>query len=193
MQKYKRTPSRPKFGLPKVGDVNEVVSMDLKIFKKSNKKEIGILYIHDEFSKLIKGQVINDKTKETIIKGIEKKWIIGGEAGPGHPSKGFFSDNGGEFLNDNLVEFAEALGITVKMTAASSPWMNGSCERAHATVDKMVEKIIEDDAKIDLQKAVDLACFVKNTEINKTGFSALQIFCGKSPTFPGLSVCTPAA
>ena len=78
--------------------------MDLKIFKKSNKKEIGILYLHDEFSKLIKGQVINDKTKESIIKGIEKKWIIGGGAGPGHPSKGFFSDNGGEFLND---EFAE--------------------------------------------------------------------------------------
>ena len=114
------------------------------------------------------------------------------EAGPGHPSKGFFSDNGEEFLNDDLIQFAEALGISIKMTAASSPWMNGSCERAHATVDRMVEKIVEDDAKIDLQKAVDLACFVKNTEINKTGFSSLQIFCGRSPTFPALSHCTPA-
>ena len=33
--------------------------------------------------------------------------------------------------------------------------MNGACERAHATVDRMVEKILEDDAKIDLQKAVE--------------------------------------
>ena len=191
-KRYKRTPPRPKVGLPKSGDVNEVVSMDLKIFKKSNKKEIGILYLHDEFSKLIKGQVINDKKKETIVQGIENKWILGGGGGPGHPSKGFFSDNGGEFLNDDLIEFAGALGINIKMTAASSPWMNGSCERAHATVDIMVEKILEDDSKIDLQKAVDLACFVKNTEINKTGFSSLQLFCGRSPAFPGLSDCTPA-
>ena len=41
----------------------------------------------------------------------------------------------------------------------------------------MVDTILEDDTKIDLQRAVDLACFVKNTEINKTGFSSMQIFC----------------
>ena len=192
-KKHKRSPSKPKVGLPKAKDVNEVVSIDLKILKKSGKKEIGILYLHDEFSKLIKGKVINDKQKNTIIKGIESKWIIGDGAGPGHPSRGFFSDNGGEFLNDDLIDFAAALDITIKMTAAYSPWMNGSCERNHATVDKLVEKLIEDEPKIDLQKAVDIACFVKNTEISKTGFSPLQLFCGRSPTFPGLSDCTPSS
>ena len=34
---------------------------------------------------------------------------------------------------------------------------------------------------------------MKNTEINKTGFSPLQLFCGRSPTFPGLSDCTPSS
>ena len=195
-RKFRRTPSRPTVGLPKSKDANEVVSMDLKIFQKDGKKkkkQIGILYLHDEFTKLIKGQVINDKTKDTIVKGIEKKWIIGDGAGPGHPSRGFFSDNGGEFLNDDLIDFASTLNITIKMTAASSPWMNGSCERAHATVDKLVEKILEDDPKVDLQKAVDLACFVKNSEVNQTGFSPLQLHTGRSPTFPGLSDCSPAS
>ena len=192
-RKYRRTPSRPKVGLPKAKDVNEVVSLDLKILKKSGKKEIGILYIHDEFSKLIKGKVINDKNSNTIVKGIESKWIIGGGAGPGHPSKGFFSDNGGEFLNDDLIDFASAMDISIRMTAASGPWMNGSCERAHATVDRIIEKLLEDEPKMDLQKAVDLACFVKNTEINKTGFSPLQLLCGKSPSFPGFSDCTPGS
>ena len=191
-KRYKKTPPRPKVGLPKAKDVNDVVSMDLKIVKKSGKSEVAILYLHDEFSKLIKGQVINDKKAETIIKGIESKWIIGGGAGPGHPSRGFFSDNGGEFLNDDLAAFAAALNISIKMTAAQSPWMNGSCERSHATVDRMVAKLLEDDPKLGLQKAVDTACFVKNTEINKTGFSPLQLFCGRSPAFPGLSDCTPA-
>ena len=171
--KHRRTPPRPKVGLAKAKDVNEIVSMDLKILKKSGKKEIGILYIHDEFSKLIKGQVINDKNRDTIIQALENKWIIGGGLGPGHPTRGFFSDNGGEFLNEDLIDFAASLNISIKMTSASSPWSNGSCERAHATVDKIVEKMLEDDPKIGLQKAVDWACFVKNTEINKTGFSPM--------------------
>ena len=38
--KFKRTPSRPKVGLPKSKDVNDVVSLDLKIINKSGKKEI---------------------------------------------------------------------------------------------------------------------------------------------------------
>ena len=92
-----------------------------------------------------------------------------------------------------LIDFAAALDITIKMTAASSPWMNGSCERNHATVDRIVDKVLADDPKMSLQKAVDLACFVKNSEINKTGFSPLQLFCGKSPGFPGLSDCSPGS
>ena len=71
--------------------------------------------------------------------------------------------------------------------------MNGLCERAHATVDKIVEKILDDEPKTDLQKAVDRACFVKNMEINKTGFSPLQLFCGRTPSFPGYSDCTPSS
>ena len=191
--RHKKTPARPKVGLPKAKDVNDVVSMDLKIMKKSGKKEVAILYLHDEFTKMIKGQVINDKQKDTIIKAIEKKWIVGDGMGPGHPSRGFFTDNGGEFLNSDMIDFAAALDISIKMTAASGPWMNGSCERAHATVDRIVEKILDDEPNTDLQKAVDRACFVKNMEINKTGFSPLQLFCGRSPSFPGYSDCTPSS
>ena len=62
------------------------------------------------------------------------------------------------------------------MTAAASPWMNGSCERAHATVDRLVEKILEENPKTDLQKAVDLAYFVKkieskNCQVNHINFT----------------------
>ena len=149
-RKYKRTPARPKVGLPKSKDVNDVVSMDLKIMKKSGKKEVAILYLHDEFSKMIKGQVINDKNRDTIITAIENKWIVGGGMGPGHPSHGFFTDKGGEFLKEDLIDFASSLNISIKMTSASSPWSNGSCERAHATVDRMVEKILEREFVVEV-------------------------------------------
>ena len=80
------------------------MSIDLKILKKSRNKVLAILYLHDEFSKLIKGQVV--KNPDTIITAIEYKWINGGGIRPGHPSRGFFSDNGGEFLNESLDSFA---------------------------------------------------------------------------------------
>ena len=53
--------------------MNQVVSLDLKILKKSGKKEVAIRYFHDEFTKLTKGQVIDNKEKNTIIKAIENK------------------------------------------------------------------------------------------------------------------------
>ena len=74
----KRTPSRPKVGLPKAKDVNDVVSIDLKIMKKTGKSEIGILYLHDEFSKLIKGHVINDikerHNNQRHCKQVDNRW-----------------------------------------------------------------------------------------------------------------------
>ena len=82
----KCTPSRPKVGLPKAKDRNDVVRLDLKILKKSGTKDV-ILYFHDKFTKLTKGQVINDKGKYTIITAIENKWIIGVGMGPGHPGR----------------------------------------------------------------------------------------------------------
>ena len=43
-RKYRRTPGRPRVGLPKSKDFNEIVSMDLKIFQKDGKKHgAGIL------------------------------------------------------------------------------------------------------------------------------------------------------
>ena len=38
---------------------------------------------------MIKGKVINDKKRDTIVEGIESKWIIGDGSGPGHPTRGF--------------------------------------------------------------------------------------------------------
>ena len=86
-------------------------------------------------------------------------------------------------MNSQLIDFAAAIDISIRMTAAHSPWLNGSCERAHAT----------DEPKLGIQKAVDLACFVKNTEINKTEFSPLQMFCGRLPAFPSYSDCSPGS
>ena len=101
---YRKSPPKPKVGLPVANDFNDVVGLDLKVIDKA--KGHYILWIVDLFSKMIKGVFIKDKKPSTIINGILTKWIIGGGSGPGHPRRGFWSDNGGEFLNEEVIDFA---------------------------------------------------------------------------------------
>ena len=189
--KMKKAPPRPKVGLPVANDFNEVVGMDLKVVDK-NKGEY-ILWMVDLFSKLIKGKFIKDKNPSTIIQGIIETWIIGGGIGPGNPTRGFWTDNGGEFLNEEMINFAAAMDIDVKMTSAEAPWQNGVVERHHASADIIFEKMMKENPGMPPQEAINHASFARNSEINQTRFSALQLMMGQTPHFPGLAEANPAS
>ena len=89
----KKTPPRPKVGMPVANTFNEIVGLDLKVFGNGD----NILWMVDLFTKLVKGKYIADKKPETIVGAIIDSWIVGSGMGPGHPTKYFYSDNGGEF------------------------------------------------------------------------------------------------
>ena len=183
--KMKKSPPRPKVGIPVANNFNEVVGLDLKVLDKA--KGHYILWIVDLFSKMIKGKFIKNKKPATIIEGIISTWIIGDGGGPGHPRRGFWSDNGGEFLNMEVIDFAAALNVHIKMTASDAPWQNGIVERHHATADIIVEKMMMEDPTLVYQEAINHAAFAKNCEINHSRFSALQLMMGQTPHFPGLA------
>ena len=155
----KKAPPRPKIGLPVANDFNEIVGMDLKVLNKE--KGEYILWIVDLFSKLIKGKFIKSKSKETIIEAIISTWIVGDGGGPGHPRRGFWADNGGEFLNNDLINFAAFYNIHIKMTSANAPWQNGVVERHHATADIIVEKMLLKNPKLSPQDAINRVSFAK--------------------------------
>ena len=89
--KFKRTPSRPKVGLPVSRNFNQSVSIDLK---GPFRNKSYILYCIDTFSRLTRGIIIKDKQPSTIVKGLLDCWILGRGIGPGMPDK-FIYDNGG--------------------------------------------------------------------------------------------------
>ena len=60
-------------------------------------------------------------------------------------------------------------------------------ERNHYSTDNIVKKILEEDAKIDLQKAVDMAVWTHNTKVNRLGFDPMTLVTGKAVVFPGIS------
>ena len=56
--RHKRTPPRPRAGLPVSSDFNDVVALDLKILQKNKKP---ILYAVDTYSRLTRGTVIKTR------------------------------------------------------------------------------------------------------------------------------------
>ena len=187
-KRFKKSPNRPKVGLPTSSDFNEVVALDLK--ERNNNKEY-ILYCICTFSRLTRGVIIKDKKPDTIVKGIIDCWVLGKGIGPGIPGK-FLFDNGGEFNNSQVIDLAEKYGIKMHgTTAAHSPFSNGLCERNHEIVDRMMGKMMADDKNLKATEALDHSLFAKNIEPNNKGFSPFQIVYGNNPSVPGISNSTP--
>ena len=105
---------------------------------------------------------------------------------------GFWSDNGGEFRNSKMEEFVNKLGIKIQFTPVFSPWSNGVNERNHYNCDVIVRKIIDEDKKVRLEEAVDMASWTQNINVNVLGFQPLQLVTGKSVIIPGLTMCNMA-
>jgi len=186
-QLSKRKMPRKKTSLPRSDGFNQVVTMDLKCFGDST----YILWMVDDATRLIRGQVIQNKDPETIIDAIEKIWINGYGMGPGLPEKAFYSDNGGEFINQKLMNLCQAEGIKLIKTASYSPQQNGLNERNHGITDLMVEKIQRDNPKMTMQEAVNQAAWAKNSLIHhQRGFSPFQLVYGRNPGIPGVSECS---
>ena len=90
-KRLKRTPARPVVSLPIATEFNEVVAIDLKVWKP------GIYFLHliDMAKKFSLASVIRNKNPETIIQQVMIMWIGSGLGAP----KKFLVDNGREFAN----------------------------------------------------------------------------------------------
>ena len=79
----------------------------------------------------------------------------------------------------------ESFGITVKTTAAESPWSNGLVERHNLVLSDMLDKILHDN-NCDFGLAVAWAVNPKNSLSNIHGFSPYQLAIGTNPKLPSL-------
>ena len=92
-----------------------------------------------------------------------------------------------------MKEAAAKYGISLRLTAAHSPWSNGKNERNHYTCDIIVDKLLEEDPSIGLEEAVSHAVEAKNLQINMTGLSPRQLMFGKQGVIPGITDGSPAS
>ena len=178
-QKFGRSLVKPKIALPIATSLNEIVTLDLKQFGDKY-----VLWCIDSFTRFIQGRLLKNKKAETVMNAIEECWNL-----PfGIPAMGYYADNGREFKNVKMDELISKLGISISYGPAYSPWSNGINERNHASCDLTIKKLME-DKKIGLTDAlVKTAAWTHNTNVNKVGFSPLQLVTGKAANIPGLTM-----
>ena len=133
--RFKRPPLRPVVAMPLASEFNEVVAMDLKFIN-----QIPILHMIDHATRYSMSLRIPNKKAMTVVEGIMNYWI----RIFGAPSKYFLTDNGGEFVNQELWELADKFNFRIETTAAESCWSNGLVERHHRTIEDNVNKVMND-------------------------------------------------
>ena len=79
-KKFGRSLPKPRTTLPKVCDTNQIITWDLKEWGHRH-----IMWMIDSFSRFVKGVVIPNKKKETILKVLYYDWCCQ----LGYPSQGF--------------------------------------------------------------------------------------------------------
>ena len=144
-----------------------------------------IIHFIDQATRLSAAVRIPNKNPDTIVNAIMKRWIgIFGAATT------FHTDNGGEFVNEQLIQLSQQFGINLNTTAAYSPWSNGTIERHNLVLAEMTQKVIA-DTNCSFDVALAWALNAKNSLANVHGFSPYQLVMGQNPPLPSVLTDRP--
>ena len=174
--KRKRNPDRPAVSFPMANEFNEMIAIDLSVYKGKY-----ILHIVDMWSRLTVSTVIARKKPSEVIDKIMQKWIA-------HYGvmQAILNDNGGEFTSEEMREVKAILDVRDLTTAAESPWQNGICEKNHALVDNILERLDDDYPEMDLDVKLAWAGMAKNSLQMVYGYSPNQLVFGQNPKLPNI-------
>ena len=179
--KRKRNPDRPAVSMPMATSFNEKVAIDLSFYKGKI-----ILHMIDMWSRLTVSVEIRRKTPSDVVEAIMEKWIAYFGV-----MEAILNDNGGEFSSDEIREVKAMLNIIDLTTGAESPWQNGLCEKNHALVDNILERLDEDYPDLSFQAKLSWAGMAKNSLQMVYGYSPNQLVFGKNPNLPDILSGSP--
>ena len=138
-------------------------------------------YLHfiDEFPRFSTGATIRNKHPNTVTQIFLKQWI----SIIGTPNS-IYSDNGGEFVSKDVIDFCENFNIKIKTTPAESPWSNVICEPHNAIITEMLLKV-KNDCQCHWETDLAWTFSAKNCPH--------QIVFGKNITLPSIFTDQPSA
>src|SRR6201990_1293693 len=170
--RYKKTPSRPTVGLSLAKRYNETVSMDLGELEGSK-----FLVMLDLGTGYCQASWVKSKEPKEIVGKIMERWI----SIFGAPER-ILSENGLEFQNEELKLMCERFSIRQLVTAAESPWSNGSCEKMVGLLKDSMRKMKEEGC--NNQNCLLWSVGAKNWLMIRGGYTPNQLVFGKNGKLP---------
>ena len=170
---YGKELPKPSVALPSANCFQDTVALDLKFYNMKI-----LLHLIDYATRYSACTTIPSKRPDQVVKAMFSNWI----AIFGPPSK-FLSDNGGEFINQELLDLCEAYNITLKTTGAEAPWSNGLIERHNQVLGNMLDRVLG-DLNCNFEIALAWCVNAKNSLQNVHGFSPYQLVFGHNPVLP---------
>lgn len=177
-KRYSKTKPKPAAGLPLASEYNETVAVDL------HELEPGVWYLHiiEHFTRFSAGNIVTTKKSSEIVNSFIHSWIsVHG------PPQRLYSDNSGEFNNQEIRDMAENFNIETRTTAGYSPWSNGLLEKHNQTLTEIIQKVKRENG-CDWHTALDWALMAKNRMLSVHGYSPHQLVFGQNPNLPSVLV-----
>ena len=179
-KQYASAIPRPVVGLPGASKFNEMVSMDLKLWREGAGTR-WILHMIDMYSRYTQSVFISRKRTTDVIDAIMSNWVgVFGVMG------GLLTDNGGEFTGEEIRDVMSVLNVRISTTGAESPFQNGLCERVHAVTDRLLVKLRAQYPKTPVDILLKWANMARNSLQMWNGFSSHQLVFGQNPNLPGI-------
>lgn len=156
-----------------------------KVFVYFLKQKSEVLDRFKEFKRLVENQT--GRRIEKIVDGITKD----GDQLTKNTIKKLRTDNGGEFLSTEFIEYCKSNGIQHQLTNAYTPQQNGVAERMNRTIVEKAKCLLF-DAKLPKTywaEAVNMATFIINKSVNSLGrITPDELYYGEKPDLTNLKI-----
>ena len=165
--------------LPQASSFNELLEMDVFHIKWNDEKR-RILAIIDIYSRYEMNAVVASETEKEEL-GILDQWINAF----GCPSK-IRADASGAHMSEQFLQYMDDRGIKLVLVPKEAHHRMGTVERLHAVRRLQLLKMKQEDANIQLETAVPVACSLRNQLRSVHGTAPAQIVFGKTAMDKGL-------
>ena len=157
----------------------DYVGMEVTVATQEKPVVKNVLVIVDHFTRYIQAFVTNNHTAHTMARVLYNNFF----SVFGFPQK-LMSDQGTEFTGDVIAAMCKLLGIEKIRTMPYHPQTNGSAERVHQTLQRMIGKLDLEKCRKWPEHIGSVLIAYNATWSQVTGYSPYFLMFGRRPRLP---------
>ena len=157
----------------------DYVGMEVTVAAQEKPLVKNVLVIVDHFTRYVQAFVTNNHTAYTTARVLYNNFF----SVFGFPQK-LMSDQGTEFTGDMIAAMCKLLGIEKIRTTPYHPQTNGSAERVHQTLQRMIGKLDSEKRQKWPEHIGSMLITYNTTRSQVTSYSPYFLMFGRRPRLP---------